>query len=994
MENTTSQTKPEKKVSKIDTLISKIGIYGILTLIVFALFLLMLKVVDAYPFGDLSIANYDYLAQTAPFMEHFYDVITGKTQLFYSYNVMGGADMFQSLMFMMVSPFTPIFLLFGRTNTIYAVSLVLPLKISAIGWSALYYIRKRFPNIGSVAAVCISLMYGYCGYAISSNTYINWMDFLIYMPFIALGFKKLVETGSVKMHAIASTCLIYTCFSIACFSYFIIFPLYIIYVVIMVEKDKRKKVYTNVLISTVYTVLASLPLLIPCLLSSSHSSRSTSLTANLDQDIVTGLNNMYVKLTYIVSDTFMVIFGLFYIIKNRNSKMGKFLLISGILIMTPVVIDEACILLNAGSYNSYALRFGFLNAFYSLFTCCLCLEKLDFKSIFHKENDVVFPNKTSQKAQDNTEQTITTQTQEEKQPKKASTAPNGSISVSQAFNSLAIVKFIKANYKNKKFIYSVIATILFAITTIWFSIKIYDIFKSANDLHINDMRDGEFDSQFAHSEGGFSVIIWIFLFALILSVFAYLMYKHKLISAKIISLVLAIFVIGQSVFYMGSTVGGNLFDPVRYEYYEDFTNALKSKDKNFEYYRVKDYKEYVNNNVSIPYNTRGLTVFSSNIDEASFKTTDYFHYTEPSPGRNNATNKGKDLFGDCLLGYKYWYMFKNDAYNDPHEGTNSPGYRTEYLKQSNLVAGLDDGEFTIYENTAALPSAFWTTSSTPLNMTGVDYCKDLETLYKFLGGTNDLFEKHPLKMEQTNSKDNLYSVTIPQSWDGVYYLHSDTQTAGFDQKTKFYGYCTDQGSAWSYYSNISYATAQNAVNTIEIWLMRPERMIELHNLIMENNRMIEYSQNMTGIKFSIDLNDAKYKDQIKEGEKVYVVLTNVLLDGHKLKVNGSKSNFIENPTGLMVFELDEGYNSVKINYLSSYPIIGIVLAILCAGLIVGLTILRRKTKLLENNTTQTVLYYCGMIVSVAIICLCVLYPLTLFLDKAFMKIQIGRIITG
>ena len=985
MENTVAQTKPQKKSLKLDKIVSVCGIYAILTAIVFAIFLLMLKIVGAYPFGELSIANYDYLAQTAPFMEHFYDVATGKTQLFYSYNVMGGADIFQSLMFMMISPFTFVFLLFGRTNTIYAVSLVLPLKISAIGCSALYYIRKRFPNIGTIATVSISLIYGYCGYAISSNTYINWMDFLIYMPFIALGFKKLVETGSVKMHAIASACLIYTCFSIASFSYFIIFPLYIIYTLIMVDKDKRKKVYSNIIISTVYTVLAALPLLIPCLISSSTSSRSTSLTANLDQDFITGFNNMYVKLTYIVSDTFTVIFGLFYIIKNRHSKMGKFLLISGILIMFPVIVDEACILLNAGSYNSYALRFGFLNAFYSLFTCCLCLEKLDFKSIFHKEIGVVYPSQANQDKPQTAQNTPSTEkdaAQKSQQP-----ANNNSMSVADTFNSMKSVQFIKANYKNKKFIYSIIATVIFAIATLWLSITLYDLFDTADEIHINDMRSGSFASQFAHSEGGFSITVWIFAFALVLSVAAYFLFKHKLVTAQILSAILAVFVIGQSVFYMGATAKGNLFDPVRYEYYEDFTDRLKSKDEDFEYYRVKDYKEYVNNNVSIPYNTRGLTVFSSNIDVASFKTTNYFHYTQMEPGINNATNKGKDLFGDCLLGYKYEYMFKDDAYSDPHEGTNSPGYRTELLAQSNLVAGLDDGEFTMYENTAALPSAFWTTSSTPLNMTGEDYCKDLETLYRFLGGTNELYEKHSLRID--SARDDKYNVVIPQDWDGVYYLHSETRV-DFEQKTQFYGYCTDQGSAWTYYSGLSYSSAKNIVDTVEIWLMAPERMTELHDLITENDRMIRYSQNMGGIKFSVTPD----KNQIKEGEKVYVVLTNVLLDGHQLKINGSKASFIENPTGLMVFELEEGKNTVQIKYVSPYPIIGIVVAIVCAGLIIGLTVLRRKTRFFENNITQNTLYYGGMVLSVGIICIFMIYPLTIFVEKVFMKMQIGRIFGG
>ena len=58
MENTVAQSKTEKKVSKIDKFLSKFGVYAVLTIIVFAIFLIMLNIVDAYPFGDLfTVAN-------------------------------------------------------------------------------------------------------------------------------------------------------------------------------------------------------------------------------------------------------------------------------------------------------------------------------------------------------------------------------------------------------------------------------------------------------------------------------------------------------------------------------------------------------------------------------------------------------------------------------------------------------------------------------------------------------------------------------------------------------------------------------------------------------------------------------------------------------------------------------------------------------------------------------------------------------------------------
>ncbi len=955
--------------NKLDKTINKLGIYFLLTLVVYAIFFMFLKGSGAYPFGDLSISNYDYLAQTAPFMEHFYDVFTGKTSLFYSFNVMGGADLFQSLAFMMLSPFTPLFLLFGRTNTIYAISFILPLKISAIGWSAIYYIRKRFSNIGSVATFAIAIIYAYCGYAITANTYINWMDFLIYLPLIALGFKKLVDTGSVKLHAISSACLIYTCFSIASFSYFLIFPIYFIYLVMMVEKEKRKKVATDIIISTVYTILMALPLLIPCLISSASSSRNTSLFANLDQDISRGIKNTYVKLTYIVSDTFLVIFGLIYIIKNRKSKMGKFLFVSGIVIMFPVLVDEACYLLNAGSYNSYALRFGFLNAFYSLFTCCLFLEKFDFKTLFNKE-------------------VLSSQTEEQ------STQTEGKMSAKDAFLSFPIVRFIKTHYKNKKFIISIVATALMTVITSVLSYKLWSLYKNADELHINDMRSGEFASQFAHSEGGFSVIIWIFAFAVILTFCAYLLYKHKLLTAKVLSAILAIFAISQSAFYIGSTIDGNLFNPIRYDTYETYINELKKDDKDFNYYRVKDYKEYVNNNVSLIYGTRGLTVFSSNMDVDSFKTTNYFHYTEMSDGINNATSKGKDLFGDCLLGYKYWYMFKNDADDrnfgyENKEGNNSPDFR-DYLKAIDMGTVDDNSEFTMYENLYAFPSAFWTTSDTPLDMKGEDYCEDLDELYHFLGGKEDsLFDIYDLTTSNISkySGSDSFSVRMNQKWKGVYYLHVGTQSQikGIDQKTVYRGYCVDQGSYWTIsvpIVNGELETKEDVVEKCKIYILPTSRMQELYNLIMDNNRIIRYTQSNKGVTFKAE----------NIPENAYAVVTNVLLDGHKLTVNGKKASFIDNPTGLMVFKLKQGTNKVSIKYTSPYPIIAVVVAVICVGLVIGLTIVRRKTKLMQNQITQSVLYWGGIAVSLALIGFFLIYPLTIFLEKAFMKIQIGRII--
>ena len=59
------------------------------------------------------------------------------------------------------------------------------------------------------------------------------------------------------------------------------------------------------------------------------------------------------------------------------------MLLCGVLTLLPVVVDEVMTVLNMGSYMSYALRFGFLNAAYMLGGACLALDGICYE--LHKD---------------------------------------------------------------------------------------------------------------------------------------------------------------------------------------------------------------------------------------------------------------------------------------------------------------------------------------------------------------------------------------------------------------------------------------------------------------------------------------------------------------------------------------------------------------------------------------------------------------------------------
>lgn len=365
--------------------VSREWLYFAVPLLIFALFMGILYSMDIFPFGADNMSNYDLLAQIAPFYEHFYDVIDGKSSLFYSPAIAGGADVFGTLAYCAVSPFTFVFLFFGRTTVYNAISFVLPLKLSCVGISAIYFLKKQFKNISEYAILIMSILYAYCGYMFVANTYVNWVDFLIYMPFVVSGFKKLVTEQKILGFAISYALMIYACFSIACFSLFMVFIIFIAYVFIACPKEQRFTVLAKMCYSLLLAVAIALPILIPSFFAYTRSGRNTGLFENMGADL--NAHHLYAKLTYVISDTAFVFLTIVYFIKNRfKTRVDVFLFVTGAIIMCPVLIDEINNLMNAGSYMSYALRFGFLNSTYALYMAGRLLNSVEEKPVNKRVN--------------------------------------------------------------------------------------------------------------------------------------------------------------------------------------------------------------------------------------------------------------------------------------------------------------------------------------------------------------------------------------------------------------------------------------------------------------------------------------------------------------------------------------------------------------------------------------------------------------------------------
>lgn len=721
---------------KIDAFLDKNYAIFFAPLVVVGLYLAALYAYGVFPFGEeYTAASYDLSAQICPFIEHLFDVLQGKSTLTYSYAIVGGADVTGTFLYFFLSPFSFLFLLFGDGRVAYASSIVMVCKLAAIAVAGAWFAKKNFQNIPDYICVAVGVIYTYCGYTFVSNTYINWMDFLIYMPFCAGAFMHFVKTGKFLPFSILVSCCIYTCFSIACFSLFTVFPALIFYGLICVKKEERNGFITYLVCSFLVAILLSLPVLMPALASFLNGARGGELFENLwfgfkiaENGSFSALedsssffylyaDSLYKKWTYILSDSVFVGLTILWFCRNGVKKpFVKFMLLAGGMTLLPLIVDEAMNLLNMGSYMSYSLRFGFLNALYFLGGACLAIEGICFEKGRAYNGVPLF--------------------------KDCAKSENGGGMVELNADLPSPKKEKASRYIPIIFYLLFVAVIAFITATVVIN-EGYKSFLS----HFT--KDGEalesldsFASRFAHSLGGLEVIIILAIVVfLLLAVGVVLVWKKKL-SPRLLSWFLLVVVGMQVVFYNNQLVVGNRSTQhTTVGHYQTLCEKLNESD--MDYFRVKDYDSDTTACMPFSAGTNAFTVFSSMIDADNFPTYQLFGYLGNGKNSYKSAHNDKkyskgEVFGDSFLGYKYFIVASSEK---------SEVEKLSYLKpvmiegENGEKTQLQSGNFYVYENKFVFPLGYCVQSGeyrfVKENISNSTYRKENQLeLYKFLRGAD------------------------------------------------------------------------------------------------------------------------------------------------------------------------------------------------------------------------------------------------------------------
>lgn len=951
MQNETQYTieENEKSGETKQSLIQRIGNFMDVNyalffapLMVFVIYMAMLFTNGVWPFGDgFTVASYDLSAQICPFIEHLFDVLDGKSSLFYSYAIAGGADVTGTFLYFFISPFSFIFLLAGDGMVAEMSGIVMALKLVTICVAGVWFAKYLFKGIPEYLCAVVGIVYTYCGYMFVANTYINWMDFLIYMPFLAGAFSKYVKTGKFLTFSILTACCVYTCFSIACFSMFIVFPCLVFYGLLCVEKEKRHTFIAGVCWSFVVAILISLPILLPALSAFLNGARGGDLFENFwygfsktssgdlssfDSDYFWKRysESLYRKFSYILSDSiFVVLTFVWFIRKGLKDKFAKFMLVCGAFTLLPVVVDESMLLLNMGSYMSYALRFGFLNSLYFLGGACLALENICFDHFkAYDGEDLPYLSVVSKK--------IIKKLPEDYQKQAGRYETDGK-------TQQEIEKINKEDKPRAKKlwialgVFTVVALVAFIALVIIISNGTY---LSMWDSLVQTLPDSSkakelisnfksFSGRFAHSEGGLEVIALLCAIVAAVAIVGVILVKRKLISPKILSYILIVVVGVQVIFYNNQIVIGNRSTQhVKSQTYAEIANTLNNletdEDGNLTYFRVKDYDDHITANAPFSANFNSVSVFSSVIDADNFATYHLFGYE--GNGKNSlksAHNSGKanrsDEFGDSFWGYKYIIV---------HDKKDEETYQNSYERKK-----------------------WW----------------------------------KPLMVEDENGEQVQYIVQDKQNNDYYYYVYENIAVFPL-------GFKVDGGAFRFVKENIGNSTNRKENQKALYQFLRGKTLSEMQwetgsdsGQYVTPETAKELAAYLRNKSATVEVGAGKITASVtaKSGEALFMPF--VASNGYEVTVNGKKVEMIENDLKLISVPLVDGENEVVITYSSpyvKYALLGLggALVTLCA-----VAFVLKKTKLFDK--TATVVSLMGIILSVVVTAFFMLYPTAVWTTK-------------
>ena len=343
-----------------------------IAIIVTAVMLMVYFLRGMYPFGELTIAKSDLAQQFIP--EDFYylwDVLHGKANLFFTWQVGSGIDLFGVASHRaFLSPLN-IFLFFSsRKNLLYYSDIMLIIKMVCVAISMFIYSGKY--RVTCLFRVAGSVIYAFGAASVVYYTIYFPIDAAFILPLVMIGMDQIFTNESRKCRPLL--------FILIC-AYMLIIDIYSGFLTLMflfltgflksifsdIELQKKKEQTLIFILSVFCAVMISAIISYPALMSILNSARNTAQTGlfqtyyNL---LCAGQNEVEDKGVLLINMTFpiwLICRSLLY--KRNDGKVFIYHRILDILLISSIFIPATELLWHGGSRIYFPVRYIYVISF-------------------------------------------------------------------------------------------------------------------------------------------------------------------------------------------------------------------------------------------------------------------------------------------------------------------------------------------------------------------------------------------------------------------------------------------------------------------------------------------------------------------------------------------------------------------------------------------------------------------------------------------------------
>lgn len=199
-----------KQLNKKKILYVSLISYGV----VFGIILFVYFFIGIFPFGNKTILKIDLYHVYAPIINQLREgIIEGKSLLYSWYGGLG-ENILGQFIYLAISPFNIIALLFPEKLITESMALLILIKIPFAASSSAYFLNYKFSYCKKIT-ILFSIMYALSSYIVAFYWNVMWIDAIIFLPIIAKSIEEMVKNNKRHLYCFILAITIISNFYIA-----------------------------------------------------------------------------------------------------------------------------------------------------------------------------------------------------------------------------------------------------------------------------------------------------------------------------------------------------------------------------------------------------------------------------------------------------------------------------------------------------------------------------------------------------------------------------------------------------------------------------------------------------------------------------------------------------------------------------------------------------------------------------------------------------------